>query len=108
MKPDICVEECAHLGIAITLDNLELVYQDQRKLEDVVWRWVPIFTDMADHIQESQFLFFILVLVYVNQCKHEEPLSMDQERFKRSELFMGMIGTFRDSIITQQQLSVSA
>ena len=48
-----------------------------------------LFTDMTHHIQESQFLFFILALVYVNQGKHEEPLWMDQESLQKKRAIYG-------------------
>ena len=48
-----------------------------------------LFRDITDHIQEWQFLFFVLGLVYVNQGKHEEPLSMDQESLQKKRAIYG-------------------
>ena len=44
---------------------------------------------MADRIQESQFLFFILGSAYVNQRKHEGALSMDQESMQKKRAIYG-------------------
>ena len=44
---------------------------------------------MADLIQESQFLFFILSSAYVNQRNHEEPLLMDQESMQKKQAIYG-------------------
>ena len=41
--------------------------------------------DMTNHIQQSQFLFFTLGWVYVNQGEHEEPLSMGQESLQKKQ-----------------------
>ena len=48
-----------------------------------------LFTDMTDHSQVLRFLFFILCLGYVNQGKHEEPLSMDRESLQKKRAIYG-------------------
>ena len=44
---------------------------------------------MTDNIQESQILFFILGLVYVNQGEHEEPLTVGQESLQKKRAIYG-------------------
>ena len=61
---------------------------------------------MADHIQESRLLFFILGLVYVNQGEDEELLSMDQESLQKKRAIYGRDKAYSEIAVSLSNLAL--